>query len=204
MTTPSLQQTLLEETQQLFLQHGIRSLSLERIIQLLNVSPATFQGMFADKDDLVLQVARQDLQRQRNEHATLFTQVSSPVERILVLLQHGIGEMQKVPGTNYLEIQQEHPATWELLMDHLTTYSYPQIQGLLNDGILQKQFRGDINIELVTKIILEQLHLILNPVVFPPSRYNLAEVFRSVYLYYIRGLCTEEGIQVAAAHFSRL
>ncbi|MCR5888197.1 TetR/AcrR family transcriptional regulator [Hymenobacter sp. J193] len=204
MPASTLQQTILEETQQLFLQHGISGLPLDALIQHLKISPATFRGMFADKDDLVLQVARYDLERQKKEHAALFAQTSSPVERILMLLQHGIGEMQKVPGTYYVEVQEQHPTTWEVLMDHLTTYSYPQIHGLLNEGILQKELRGDINIELVTKIILEQLNLILNPVVFPPSRYNLSEVFRSVYLYYVRGLCTEEGIRAAAAHFSRL
>jgi AcrR family transcriptional regulator len=204
MPPSTLQQTILDETQQLFLQHGISGLPLESLIQQLNISPATFYGMFADKNDLVLQVARHDLERQKQEHAVLFSQTTSPVERILLLLQHGIGEMQKVPDTYYVEVQQQHPATWQLLMEHLTAYSYPQIHGLLNDGILQKELRGDINIELVTKIILEQLNLILNPTVFPPGRYNLPEVFRSVYLYYVRGLCTEEGIRAAAAHFSRL
>lgn len=200
----TLHHTLLEEVRVLFLREGVSALSLEQIIQKLNVSPATFHGMFDDKDDLVTQVVVHDLERQRREHAALFANTENPVERILMLLQHGINEMQQTPSTNYAEVQQEHPTAWNLLMDHLVTYSYPQIHGLLNDGILRKQFRGDINIELVTKIILEQVNLILNTDIFPPSRYNLAEVFRSIYLYYIRGICTDEGMQLAASHFARL
>jgi AcrR family transcriptional regulator len=202
--TTTLHHTLLEEVRVLFLREGIGPLSLEQIIQKLNVSPATFHGMFEDKDDLVTQVVVHDMERQQREHAALFARTDNPVERILLLLQDGIQELQQTPSTNYADIQREHPAAWNLMMDHLVTYSYPQIHELLNDGILRKQFRGDINIELVTKIILEQINLILNTDIFPPSRYNLAEVFRSIYLYYIRGICTDEGMQLAASHFARL
>ncbi|QDA60157.1 TetR/AcrR family transcriptional regulator [Hymenobacter jejuensis] len=200
---PNLKSTLLDEVQQLFHRHGVRALSEDQIITSLSISPATFYEMFQDKNDLVDQAARHDLERQKREHAAMFAKAGSPVERILLLLQHGIKELRNIPGTLYSEIQQDHPQTWAMMLDHLATYSYPQIHNLLNDGILQKQFRSDINIELVTKIILEQVNLLLNADIFPPSRYNLSEVFRSIYLYYIRGICTDEGFKLVAAHFSK-
>ena len=89
-------------------------------------------------------------------------------------------------------------------MEHLNSYSGPQLQQLLNDGIRNRLFRFDINIQLVTRILLEQLNMMLNPQVFPPDRFNMAEVFRSIFLYYIRGICTDEGARIAAEHFARL
>ena len=89
-------------------------------------------------------------------------------------------------------------------MEHLASDSAPQLQQLLNDGIRSRLFRSDINIQLVTKILMEQLNLLLNPRVFPPDRFNMAEVFRSIFLYYIRGICTDEGARIAAEHFARL
>ena len=41
------------------------------------------------------------------------------------------------------------------MMDHLQSDSAPQLQLLLNDGIRNRLFRSDINIQLVTKILLE-------------------------------------------------
>ena len=46
--------------------------------------------------------------------------------------------------------------------------------------------------------------MLLNPQVFPPDRYNMREVFRSIFLYYIRGICTDEGARIAAEHFAQL
>ena len=46
--------------------------------------------------------------------------------------------------------------------------------------------------------------MLLNPQAFPPDRYNMREVFRSIFLYYIRGICTDEGARIAAEYFARL
>ena len=46
--------------------------------------------------------------------------------------------------------------------------------------------------------------MVLNPLVFPPGWFGPAKVFRSIFLYYIRGICTDEGARIAAKHFARL
>ena len=51
--------------------------------------------------------------------------------------------------------------------------------------------------------MLKQVALMLNPQVFPPDCYNMSKVFRSIFLYYIRGICTDEGARIAAEHFAR-
>ncbi len=112
--------------------------------------------------------------------------------------------MSKVAGNSFLEIQHLHPKAWNLLLDHLSHYSYSQLRNLIQDGVLQQQFRHDIDIELVTKIIMQQMNMIFNHELFPPDQYSRAEVFRGVYFYYIRGLCTAKGLHLAAAHFEKL
>jgi AcrR family transcriptional regulator len=201
----SLRDTLLDEARHLFMREGIESQSQEQLIAALDISPATFREMFRDKADLVMQVTQFDIKRQQREHAELFSRVSNPVGRLLSLLEMGIRDLQQVTAPSYFpDLIQHYPAAWEAGQQHLMSYSYPQLHGLLNDGVVQKLLRGDINIGLVSKIIIEQLNMMLNEQIFPSSRYNVAEVFRSVYLYYFRGLCTDEGIQAAAAYFSRM
>ncbi|RTQ48472.1 TetR/AcrR family transcriptional regulator [Hymenobacter gummosus] len=203
--SPSLRDTLLDEARHLFMREGIESQSLEQIINALDVSPATFREMFRNKADLVMQVTLYDIERQKREHHELFARVASPVGRLLSLLEMGIRDLRQVTAPSYFpDLVQHYPEAWEAGQQHLNSYSYPQLHGLLNDGVVQKQLRGDINIGLVSKIIIEQLNMMLNEQIFPSSRYNIAEVFRSVYLYYFRGLCTEEGIQAAATYFARM
>ena len=46
--------------------------------------------------------------------------------------------------------------------------------------------------------------MLLNPQVFLPERFDMVEVFRSIFLYYIRSICTDKGARIAAEHFARL
>lgn len=65
-------------------------------------------------------------------------------------------------------------------------------------------FRSDINIQLVTIILIQQVNIVLTPGIFPAGSFQVAEIFRSIFLYYIRGLCTDQGARLAAEHFARI
>ena len=109
-----------------------------------------------------------------------------------------------VPGHFYVNLRTGFPKTWNEVMENLTSYPASQLQQLLNDESRNRLFRTNINIQLVTRSLAEQLNLMLNPPVFPPDRFNMAKVFRSIFLYYIRGICTDEGARITAEHFARL
>jgi AcrR family transcriptional regulator len=200
--TPSV--VSLETAVHVFYQQGLRTATEQALASALSTSVAELKGQFPDRAALVHGVLLADLERQKREHAALYKQYVSAVERLYGLLQMGLRDLTSVPGTFYVDLQNHYPQTWDAVMEHLATYSAPQLQQLLNDGIRNKLFRSDININLVTKILMEQLNMTLNPHVFPPERYNMAEVFRSIFLYYIRGICTDEGARIAAEHFARL
>ena len=187
-----------------FYQYGLNAAPDAKLAAALGTTEAGLAAQFPSRSLLVHHALLADLERQKREHTALYAQYTTAVERLYGLLQLGLRDVLKVPGQFYGDLQTGFPQTWEAMMDHLGTYSAPQLQQLLNDGIRAKMFRSDINIQLVTKIILEQLNMMLNPQIFPPDRFSMAEVFRSIFLYYIRGICTDEGARIAAEHFARL
>ena len=196
--------TTLEAAIPVFYRYGLHAATDAALADALHTTPAELLVRFPNRATLVYHVMNAERERQKREHIELYAKFSTAVERLYGLLQLGLRDLASVPGTFYADLQTGFPQAWDALMDHMNSYSAPQLQQLLNDGIRNRLFRSDINIQLVTKIILEQVNMMLNPQVFPPDRYNMGEVFRSIFLYYIRGICTDEGAQVAAEHFTRL
>ena len=187
-----------------FHRYGLHSATDEQVATALSMTVDDLTAQYPTRADLVHDVLLADIERQKREHAELYAQYPTAVERLYGLLQLGLRDLASIPAPFYSDLQSGFPRAWEAAMTHLANYSGPQLQQLLNDGIRQRLFRSDINIHLVTKVLMEQLNLLLNPLVFPPDRYNMSEVFRSIFLYYIRGLCTDEGARIAAEHFARL
>lgn len=199
----TLKETILKEALEIFKRQGLEGISEASMMQNLDISQATFREIFSGMEDMVTQVIAYDAEVQEAKHQELLAKSGSAVEDIMILLLDGIEELQKTNPVLYSQLQAHYPAAWALAQSRLDSYSSPQISGILNKGVLEGNFRRDINIQVVTKIILAQLLMMLDPQVFPPDRFNLAEVFRSIYLYYIRGICTDNGSRLAEEFFSR-
>lgn len=191
-------------TLRLLQQSGLHDTSDSTVAEAMGLTTAELEGRYPSRAALVTGLVEADIERQKRDHAAIYEQLPNAVDRLYGLLRYSINELLVTPDTYYGELQQGFPAAWEVAMSHLDSYSMPQIQQLLNDGIRQGTLRSDINIQLVSTIMLQQVNLLLNPQVFPPDRYNLSEVFRSIFLYYIRGICTDEGARKAVENFSRL
>ena len=194
----------LEAALPVFYQYGLQTASNESLALALHTTAPELTAAYPTRDGLVQHVMQADMDRQKREHTELYAHYSTAVERLYGLLQMGLRDMATMPGQFYADLQADFPKSWGIVMDHLADYSAPQLQQLLNDGVRSRLFRSDINIQLVTKILLEQVNMMLNPQIFPPDRFNMSEVFRSIFLYYIRGICTDEGARIAAEHFSRI
>jgi len=196
-------ETILEEILRIFKAEGIEACSEADLIRKLDIRPSTYQELFSSKADMVKQVARFDMEQKKREHNHFLAAAQNPIEEIMLLLQDGIHNIKQTSPLYIMDLQRHYPEVWQLALDHLNSYSYHQISGIINNGILQNLFRRDINLQLVTKIILEQLTMMLNPAIFPPDKYSLGEVFRSIYLYYVRGICTDSGGKLAEDFFSK-
>lgn len=200
----NIKDTILEEAIKLFQQEGIEANSEDAIRQKLDISQATYNGLFANKESLVRQAIEHDMKVQEEFQKQLLNKAESSVDEILILIQNGIKNMQETNPVYISDLIQHYPRVWEICLEYLNSQSYYQLYDILNRGVQAGDFRKDLNLQLVTKIMLEMVSLMLNPQTFPPDKFNLAEVYRSIYLYYIRGLCTDSGAKNAETYFAKL
>jgi AcrR family transcriptional regulator len=195
-------ETILGELLQIFKREGIEGHSDEDLIRKLDIRKSSFHELFSSRADMVKQVTLFDIEEQKREQSILLAKATNPIEEIMMLLHDGIKKIREVSPA-YIADMQKYPEAWQLSMQHVADNNQHVNAEILNRGILEGYFRKDINLQLVTKIILEQFFMMINPRSFPPERYDLSEVFRSIYLYYIRGICTDTGGKLAETYFAK-
>lgn len=186
-----------------FRRQGFLAPTDEELAEAACTTPAALAAQHPNRAAFVLDSLRLDLERQKQDHVRLYAQFPSAVERLYALINYSIEDLIITDAAYFTDLAQ-FPAAWQLLQDHLAIYSTPQLHQLLNEGILQGLFRSDINIRLVTIILIQQVNIVITPGIFPAGSFQVAEIFRSIFLYYIRGLCTEQGARLAAEHFARM
>ncbi|MFC6996530.1 TetR/AcrR family transcriptional regulator [Rufibacter roseus] len=200
----TFKQTVLQELLTLFRKEGLAHFTEQQVINRVDISSATFKEFFKNMEDLVGQVVLYDIEVRKQEHELLFSKESSPLRKLLLIVKVGLENLSNSQPTLLKEMMETYPKVWNMYWERSNTYTVQLVHELLNDGVVQGELRRDINIQLVTKIMIEQLSLVVNPNIFPPEKYNIAEVFRSIFLYYIRGLCADKGMKIAEDFFASL
>jgi AcrR family transcriptional regulator len=195
-------ETILDELLLIFKREGVEANTDAGLIRRLDIRQSTFHELFSSREDMVRQVTQFDIEQQKRAQEELLSKASNPVEEIMLLLIDGIKRIKEV-NPIYIGDMQKYPESWQLSMQYISDNNQHVNAEILNRGILQGYFRKDINLQLVTKIILEQFFMMINPKAFPPEKYDLSEVFRSIYLYYVRGICTESGGKLAEDFFAK-
>lgn len=193
--------TILEEAQTIFKKDGIETYSEEEIIEKLSIRRSTFQELFTEKTDLLKKALAHELYNREQANKQALATISDPIQGIMYLLQDGILYLSQMSPKYLVEMQRYYPSVWVIYMNYINSHYYYQTSEILNAGIIKGFFRKDINIKLVSKIIIEQINLLFNTAVFPPDQFDIVEVFRSILLYYLRGLCTETGGKIADEMF---
>ena len=202
-TSPAFLATPLTASAAFFRERGFATSTDADLANLLGLTPEAFAVQYPSRDALALHYLLEDMERQKHDHTRLYAWYSSPVERLYGLINYSIQDLLNTPASYYPDLMQ-YPSAAQAMQDYLAQYSTPQLQQLLNEGIRQGLFRRDINIQLVTIIIIQQVNIVLTPGIFPAGSFQVAEIFRSIFLYYIRGLCTDQGARLAAEHFARM
>lgn len=193
---------LLERTNLLVRDMGIRLLHEDQLAAALDLTPSTFRTVFGSKAELLLQVTRYNLARQRHEHQELFANLATPVECLLALLRHSVQELR---GSHheYHIVREQFPLVWETMQTYLQEYAYPLLTRLIQESIQEGQLRAALDAPFIARILLAQFSLVLNETFFPPDQTNLGEVYYHIFFPYVLGLCTEEGMRLTATHFSK-
>ena len=195
---------LLDKANLLFRSVGIGIVHEEQLAAALDLSNYEFRNLFGSKQELVVQVIRRNLTRQQHEHAELFANLGTPIECLLALLHHSLHELRRSPHYDYHVMREQYPQAWDVMQNFLEQYSYPLLTRLLQEGIIEGQLRADLNAPFIARIMMAQFSLILNEEMFPPDHTNQADVYRNIFFYYVRGLCTDEGARLATSHFARM
>jgi AcrR family transcriptional regulator len=193
---------ILEKAITWFHQNGVKDFTESKLAAQIEVEENLLQELFRDKEDLVRQAVEYDLSSTDVFPQEVIARAHNPVEEVILMFQCCANHVKDVHPGFFIQIQYLYPTAWNIYQRHLQINYYYQFYDLLNEGIRQKLFRHDINLEIVTKVLIEQLNVMHNTHLFPKHRYNMDEVFRSIFLYYLQGICTQKGSAIAEDFFS--
>lgn len=186
---------IIDQAADLYLQYGIRSLTMDDLARELGISKKTLYQHVTDKADLVARVVRRKFEQSRCQIQHLPENLNA-IE-VLVYTNEMILEMMKksIPSIEY-DLIKYYPNVWKELLSERRKVICDQIRQNLQQGIAEGLYREDLNIDIITKIHASRVELKWQSGYFTMEEVMSPLVTNEMFVYHVRGICNAKGLEV--------
>ena len=182
-----------QKAHDLFMQYGVRSITMDEIALQMGVSKKTIYQYYADKDELVDAVMvdkikyNQDCCMSDKEHA------KDAIHEVFLAIDMMQDMFQNMNPSILFELEKHYPKAFEKFKQHKYSFLYKVLKENLERGIAEELYRSDIDIDILLKLRLETMMMPFNQIFFPKGKYSLIKVETEFTTNFLFGLATIKG-----------
>ena len=187
---------IIEGAAQLFKIYGIKSVTMDSIASQLGISKRTIYEVFSDKDELLEGTLRWMAERQRELINKVLGESENSIVAIFKLLEINMNHFQDMSPVFKADMKKYH---YGVLMNKTDKYDLPDYRNHLQvvvRGINEKLFRKEINPDIVNRCLYALGRSIMDFDLYPFEDFSRREVIKNVYITYMKGISTSEGIEL--------
>lgn len=184
---------ILVKAEELFIQFGIRSVSMDDIANNLGMSKKTLYQYFADKDELVEAVVDGHISMMKGECISSREKASNAIHEIFLTMQHISNELNNMNPMLLFDMEKFHFKAYQRFREYKDRFLLQIIRNNIEWGIREELYRPDLNIDVLCKYRIESIMIPFNVAVFPPGKYNLANTAEVLIENFTYGMATIKG-----------
>lgn len=184
---------ILRHAMTLFMQKGIKSVSMDDIAASMAMSKKTLYKWFDNKDELVHAVMQQHLLETQHDCEQLQGHATSAIDELFRMMDWMRQQFSEVHPSIFYDMQKFHPATWQLWVSHKHEYILAQIVDNLRRGIAEELYRPELDVEVLARLRLAQIELAFNTDIFPARQFEVACLQQTILEHFMLGVTTLKG-----------
>ena len=189
-------QTVLEEGMNIFQEYGINSLTMETILERLDISRGTLSEIAKSKDELLDQCIEVALSQRQVQYANIIEQADNAVEAIITLLRVNLKTITGHHPDFLADLRNHHHVCWQKMQAFAQKHLRVYLHQLFTIGVEQQLFKSEINPALLSNLLITQTTAVIDTGLLNKTDANFNEVFKMGFEYYLRGLLTEKGLVI--------
>jgi AcrR family transcriptional regulator len=182
-----------QQANELFMQYGFRSVSMDDIAAKLGMSKKTIYQFYADKDELITAVVNEII-LQNQTCCNNDRQIATDAVHEIFLAIEMVVEMFSTMNPSILfDMQKYHPQAFSKFSNHKNGYLYNVIRENILRGIKEELFRPDVNIDLMARFRVESMMLTFNPEFQTKVKMSMAAMHEELMMQYLFGVASPKG-----------
>ena len=187
---------IIVETLKLFMRYGIKNITMDRLAKNLGVSKRTIYELFKDKNELIKHCINRLVADEKRITEDIISKSDNVIDAFLSRMKRSIILLRSINEVFIYDAEKYHYSVFELIGKQQDENGNNMLLGFIKQGQKDGLLRTDINEEIIAILASEQFRIIANEQIFPPYKFNLADVFENIAINFIRGIATDKGMEI--------
>jgi AcrR family transcriptional regulator len=186
---------ILETSNELFLNLGFKSVTMDEIAGKLGVSKKTIYKYFANKTELVAAVTDYMFNTVSCGIDDICALKMNPIEEIFSIKRFIMKHLKDEKSSPQYQLQKYYPKIYASLTQKQFHVMQVCVLNNLKKGIENGLYRKSIDLEFTSRIYFNGMVGIKDKDLFPLTDYSMNTLMNHYLEYHLRGITTEEGLQ---------
>jgi len=184
---------ILGKAKDLFMQYGIRSITMDEIAGQLGISKKTIYQFFTDKDEMVEAVVMEEITENEAGCRQFQVDAENAVHEIFLAMEN-VQEMMKTMNPQLMyDLEKHHPGAFRRLKQYKYQFLFTMIRENLDRGMKERIYRKDLNPDITCRHRIESVFMAFNQEAFPPNKYPMYQTCQELALLFLHSICNAEG-----------
>jgi AcrR family transcriptional regulator len=187
---------IIETATKLFMQYGVKTVTIERIVKELHTSKRTIYSHFEDKVALLRACLDVYNTKVRVENEEIIESSDNVIEAMGLIHRKIVLRSHLINPNFFGDVIHYYPGLLNDSYKRNGKYAHQQLVDIAIAGIKDGIFKEDMDIEVVGKTVLTLLKLFKDNEQFPINEFSNERLTFGIMVPYLRGLCTTKGIEL--------
>ncbi len=189
-----------QKAHELFMQFGLKSVSMNDIATKLGISKKTIYQFYADKDALVDDVIKSVLEHSETCCNRDINAAENAVHEIFLAMDFIMEVFRSMNPSLLFDMQKYYPAAYQKFSKHKNDYLFGVIKQNLQRGIKEELYREDLKVEVLARFRVESMMLPFNPEFHTKVKQSLAVLEQEITLHFLFGMVSPKGYKLATKY----
>lgn len=189
---------------ELFLQLGLRAVTMEDVAKELGMSKKTIYSLFDNKADLIMQVVKADMMEKECSTEALVKANHDAVKEMLFIGQQVATTLRTFSLNIIHELNRFYPEVWTVIEEHKSSCVYQTLLDNVAKGREQGYYRDNFDTELVVRLYIATTDCIIQQGATLRTKYNIGDVYYQHVLHHLHSICNENGRTLLTQHLKTI
>ena len=184
---------VIEGAGELFLQAGIKSVTMDDIAKHLGMSKKTIYHFFSDKNELVMALINKRISEDETRILDIIQSSANVIDEMINMMKCSEEIFSKINPIVIHDLQKYHPEAWEIFLTFKGDFLVRTLEELLIKGIDQGFIRPELDVKILAKMRVNQVEMGFNQSIFPIAQFSTWKVQYQLLEHFNYGICTIKG-----------